>query len=137
MDVIGSQQDFSLDPAFVRAKEHRKYYGPVYFRLESEPYMTLSMAGIRRDYGVIVAQVNLKFIWDVMSQIKVGRGGYAYVVDPQGRLIAHPNTDLVLRNTDMSQLEQVRSARSAPPTERVRAAERYPGAPRADGLCSC
>ena len=127
MDVIGSQQDFSLDPAFVQAKEHRKYYGPVYFRLESEPYMTLSMAGLRRDYGVIVAQVNLKFIWDVMSQMKVGRGGYAYVVDPQGRLIAHPNTDLVLRITDMSQLEQVRSARSAPPTERVRATKDIQG----------
>ena len=45
MDVIGSQQDFSQDPGFVEAKENRKYYGPVYFRRESEPYMTLAMAG--------------------------------------------------------------------------------------------
>jgi hypothetical protein len=42
---------------------HKVYYGPVYFRRESEPYMTLSFAGTRRDTGVSIAQVNLKLIW--------------------------------------------------------------------------
>src|SRR5215213_1098454 len=36
IDVIGSRQDFSRDPSFVRARETGKYYGPVYFRVESE-----------------------------------------------------------------------------------------------------
>src|SRR6185437_8347902 len=88
-------------------------YGPVYFRRESEPYMTLSLAGTRRDTGVSIAQVNLKLIWDVVSKIKVGEHGRAYVVDSAGRLIAHPDISLVLRNTDMSQLAQVRSARAS------------------------
>ncbi|HEX8808777.1 MAG TPA: histidine kinase dimerization/phospho-acceptor domain-containing protein, partial [Xanthobacteraceae bacterium] len=88
------------------------YYGPVYFRRESEPYMTLAIAGTRRDAGVSVAEVNLKLIWDVVSQIKVGERGHAYVVDAQGRLIAHPDISLVLRNTDMSKLAQVRAARA-------------------------
>ena len=92
---------------------HKVYYGPVYFRRESEPYMTLSLAGTRRDTGVSIAQVNLKLIWDVVSKIKVGEGGRAYVVDADGRLIAHPDISLVLRNTDMSGLVQVRSARAA------------------------
>ena len=60
------------------------YYGPVYFRRESEPYMTLALAGTRRDAGVSVAEVNLKLIWDVVSQIKVGEHGQAYVVDAAG-----------------------------------------------------
>ena len=34
------------------------------------------------------------------------------MVDAAGRLIAHPDISLVLRNTDMSQLAQVRSARA-------------------------
>ena len=127
MDVVGSQQDFSQDPSFVEARENRKYYGPVYFRLESEPYMTLSVAGIRRDYGVIVAQVNLKFIWEVVSHIDVGKGGRAYLVDAQARLIAHPNIDLVLRNTDMSQLAQVQAVRSAVPAEQVQVANDIQG----------
>ena len=29
-----------------------------------------------------IAEVNLKFIWDVVSQIKVGEHGHAYVVGP-------------------------------------------------------
>ena len=113
MDVVGSGLDFSKDPKFTEAVAKKVYYGPVYFRRESEPYMTLALAGTRRDAGVSVAEVNLKLIWDVVSQIKVGERGQAYVVDAQGRLIAHPDISLVLRNTDMSRLPQVQAARNA------------------------
>ena len=112
MDVVGSGADYSNKPEFAEAVAHKVYYGPVYFRRESEPYMTLSLAGTRRDTGVSIAQVNLKLIWDVVSKIKVGEHGRAFVVGPEGRLIAHPDISLVLRNTDMSRLEQVRAARA-------------------------
>jgi signal transduction histidine kinase len=110
MDVIDSGLDLSKDPKFTEAVAHKVYYGPVYFRRESEPYMTLALAGTRKDAGVSIAEVNLKLIWDVVSQIKVGEHGHAYVVGSQGRLIAHPDISLVLRNTDMSKLPQVRMA---------------------------
>src|SRR6266849_6921870 len=45
MDVIGSLSDFSRDPIFIEAMANRIYYGPVYFVRESEPYMTLALAG--------------------------------------------------------------------------------------------
>ena len=112
MDVVASGTDFSKDAKFTEAVARKVYYGPVYFRRESEPYMTLAIAGTRRDAGVSVAEVNLKLIWDVVSQIKVGERGHAYVVDAQGRLIAHPDISLVLRNTDMSRLAQVSAARA-------------------------
>jgi GAF domain-containing protein/HAMP domain-containing protein len=110
MDVVDSGLDLSQDPKFTEAVAHKVYYGPVYFRRESEPYMTLSLAGTRKDAGVSIAEVNLKLIWDVVSQIKVGEHGHAYVVGAQGRLIAHPDISLVLRNTDMSKLAQVQAA---------------------------
>jgi signal transduction histidine kinase/DNA-binding response OmpR family regulator len=113
MDVVASKQDLSKEPKFAEAVARKVYYGPVYFRRESEPYMTLSLAGTRRDAGVSVAEVNLKLIWDVVSQIKVGNRGHAYVVDANGRLIAHPDISLVLRNTDLSRLAQVQAARAA------------------------
>jgi signal transduction histidine kinase len=113
MDVVASQADLSKEPKFAEAVAKKVYYGPVYFRRESEPYMTLALAGTRRDAGVSVAEVNLKLIWDVVSQIKVGEHGQAYVVDAQGRLIAHPDISLVLRNTDMTKLSQVKAARAA------------------------
>jgi signal transduction histidine kinase len=123
MDVVGSGIDYSNKPEFTQAVAHKVYYGPVYFRRESEPYMTLSLAGTRRDTGVSIAQVNLKLIWDVVSKIKVGEHGRAYVVDSGGRLIAHPDISLVLRNTDMSRLAQVRSARTGSSAEAVREAD--------------
>ncbi|MGA7809802.1 sensor histidine kinase [Bradyrhizobium sp.] len=110
MDVLDSGLDLSNDPKFTEAMAHKVYYGPVYFRRESEPYMTLSLAGNRKDAGVSIAEVNLKLIWDVVSQIKVGEHGHAYVVDAQGQLVAHPDISLVLRNTDMSKLPQVEAA---------------------------
>ena len=122
MDVIGSGADYSSKPEFSQAVAHKVYYGPVYFRRESEPYMTLSLTGTRRDTGVSIAQVNLKLIWDVVSKIKVGEHGRAYVVDADGRLIAHPDISLVLRNTDMSRLAQVRSAQKGSSTEDVQRA---------------
>src|SRR5690348_14289207 len=120
MDVVGSGVDYSKKPEFTQAVAHKVYYGPVYFRRESEPYMTLSLAGTRRDTGVSIAQVNLKLIWDVVSKIKVGEHGRAYVVDSRGRLIAHPDISLVLRNTDMSRLAQVRGARAGSASDAVR-----------------
>jgi signal transduction histidine kinase len=127
MDVVGSGVDYSTKPEFTQAVAHKVYYGPVYFRRESEPYMTLSLAGTRRDTGVSIAQVNLKLIWDVVSKIKVGERGRAYVVDADGRLIAHPDISLVLRNTDMSKLAQVRSARAAGSGDEVQEGEDITG----------
>src|SRR5262249_12535341 len=43
MDVMGSQADFANDPRFTVPKSGRTYYSPVYFRKESEPYMTIAL----------------------------------------------------------------------------------------------
>ncbi len=110
MDVAGSQTDFSREPEFVEAKAGKVYHGPVYFRKESEPYMTIAMAGSGQGAGVTVAQVNLKFIWDVVSQIKIGKAGHAFVLDGQGVLIAHPDISLVLQKTTFAGLDQVKAA---------------------------
>ena len=115
MDVVGSQADFSKEPRFVEARSGKTYFSPVYFRKESEPYITIAMAGRGQDAGVTVADVNLKFIWDVVSQIKIGRAGHAYVVDSGGNLIAHPDISLVLQKTNLSSLPQVRDRLAGPP----------------------
>jgi signal transduction histidine kinase len=112
MDVAGSAVDYSGDPRFRGASGGRTYFSPVYFRKESEPYMTVSMSGGGPAQGVTVAEVNLKFIWDVVSQIKIGQAGHAYVVDARGQLIAHPDISLVLKKSDLSGLEQVQAART-------------------------
>src|SRR5215831_19637357 len=135
-NVMDSGIDVSNEPKFTEAVAHKVYYGPVYFRQESEPYMTLAIAGNRKDAGVSIAEVNLKLIWDIVSQIRVGEHGRAYVVGAQGRLIAHPDISLVLRNTDMSKLTQVQAAQASAsgsantgdnPSETVQEAENIEG----------
>jgi GAF domain-containing protein len=111
MDVVGSGTDYSADPRFKEALGKKVWFGPVYFRKESEPYMTMAVAQSGRNAGVTAAEVNLKLIWDVITAIKIGKTGYAYVVDGEGRLIAHPDISRVLRNTDLSALPQVAAAR--------------------------
>jgi cache domain-containing protein/GAF domain-containing protein len=110
MDVVDSGTDLSQDPKFTEAIAHKVYFGPVYFRKESEPYMTIALAGGRKDSGVSIAEINLKLIWDLVSRIKVGQHGHAYIVSGRGRLIAHPDMGLVLRDTDMSKLAPVQAA---------------------------
>ena len=110
MDAVGTNTDLSKDPRFAEVQNKRVWYSPVYLRKESEPYMSISLARTGRQSGATAAEVNLKLIWDVVSAIKAGAKGYAYVVDRDGRLIAHPDISLVLRNTNMSKLEQVHTA---------------------------
>jgi signal transduction histidine kinase/HAMP domain-containing protein len=109
MDVAGSGADYSGDPRFREASGGRTYFGPVYFRKESEPYMSIAMPQ-SGGKGVVVAEVNLKFIWDVVSRITIGKAGHAYVVDSTGVLVAHPDISLVLQKTTMTSLPQVGAA---------------------------
>ena len=107
MDTLASGADLSQEPKFAHARANKRYFSPVYFRKESEPYLTLAIAGSGRSSGVTVAEVNLKFIWDVISRIHVGKAGAAYVVDERGLLIAHPDIGIVLRKTDLARLPHV------------------------------
>ena len=114
-NAVGSGADHSQDPGFLAAQAGAIYFGPVYFRRESEPYMTIAMPLKGPDAGIAVAEVNLKLFWGVISQIRIGRVGYAYVVDSGGILVAHPDIGLVLQKTALGALPQVRAALAASP----------------------
>src|SRR5215472_11141320 len=112
-DVAGSGKDYSQEPSFIEAKARRIWFSPVDFRKESDnPYLTLAMAQAGGNAGVTIAEVNLQLIWDVIAGMKTGQHGYAYVIDRNGRLIAHPDISLVLWDTDLSGLPQVAAARA-------------------------
>jgi cell division protein FtsL len=104
-----SGKDRSQEPPFRDAKPGKTWFGPVYLHKETEPYMTIAIRS--RDKGpVIVAEVNLKFILEFVSRIKIGDQGKAYVVDGNGVLIVDPNIGQFLRRLDMSDLPHVKAA---------------------------
>ncbi|HEV3010197.1 MAG TPA: cache domain-containing protein, partial [Burkholderiales bacterium] len=109
MSALGSNKDRSQEPVFTNARAGRTWFSPVYFRKETEPYMSIAVrAG--ESGPVTVAEVNLKFMWDVITRIRIGQKGKAYVVEGTGHLIADPDLGLVLRKTDLAGLEQVKAA---------------------------
>ena len=110
-DEVGSGIDRSQDIGFVAAMARKVHYGRVHFRHGSEPHMSIALAGERRAAGVSIAEINLKSIWDVVNEIRIGSQGIAFVIDAEGRLIAHPDISLVLRSPDLSHLPHVEAAR--------------------------
>ena len=130
MDRLNSGVDRSQEPAFRNAKRGKPWFGPVYFRKETEPYMTIALRSGGDSGPVTVADVNLKFIWDVVSRIKIGEKGKAYVVDRSGFLVADPDIGLVLRKTDLSHLAHVKAAAGPPaPDEPALASSDLAGTP--------
>ncbi len=98
---VNSGVDRSGEPAFREALRHGVYYGEVMFRRGSEPYITLARRSRAPAGGVVVATVNLTFIKELVSRLRVGIAGRAYVVTREGRLIAHPDLRFVLGKTDL------------------------------------
>ncbi len=101
LDVADSGTDFSASPEFQGARTGETWYGPVFFRNESEPHVKLAVAPREAPAEVTVAELSLRPIWEIVSRIQVGRAGYAYVIDFDGRLIAHPDISMVLQKKDL------------------------------------
>ena len=87
------------------------YIGQVYHVPRTGPFVTLAVpikftaTDIK---GVMVAEISLKTLWDSISYIKVGKSGFAFVVDLKGNLIAHPDYSKVLLGINMVHLQRVR-----------------------------
>jgi hypothetical protein len=111
-DAASTKADLSHDPKFTEAVAHKVYYGPVYLRRDTV-YMTLSVAGTRRESGVSVAELNLGLEEFVLG-LRIGEHGVAYILDAQDRVIAYPDMRaLDLFQRDFSGLAQVQAARAA------------------------
>jgi adenylate cyclase len=113
LNRIESRTDRSADPAVIGARSAQIWFSDVSYNRGSEPYLTVAVAGNRPSVGAVIAEVNLKLIWDVISAIKVGKTGFAFVLDRPGRLIAHPDISLVLRGAEEATAKPFRTIRDA------------------------
>ncbi|MEJ5309526.1 MAG: GAF domain-containing protein [Anaerolineae bacterium] len=92
-------------------KRGDRYIGSVYVdEVTSEPLVILAVPvqDIFGDFqGMLLAEVSLKFMWDLVGRLKVGEAGQAYVVDKQGNLLAIGDTSRVLRGENLRHLSLV------------------------------
>lgn len=110
LDATGATEDRAKDARVLAALRDGTHASPLYFRRESEPYMSLAVAGQTKSVGVLIAEVNLRFVSDVIARERIGENGLAYVIDSAGLLVSHPDINRVLARTDLSGLPHIADA---------------------------
>src|SRR5437867_3526506 len=85
-------------------------WGSVVTTETSEPWVTLA-APLSEPAGdaFVVGVLNLKVLWALTSDVQVGQGGRAYLVDRRGGLIAADDPSLVLKQLSFAERPFVRS----------------------------
>ncbi len=100
------------DDPFSRTKIGERYMSSVYIdNMTSEPLVLIAVPveNVFGDFeGTLIAEVNLKFMWDLVDSIKIGDSGFAYVVDREGDLIAFGDIGRVLKGDNMGYLKEVK-----------------------------
>ncbi|MBN1311075.1 MAG: HAMP domain-containing protein [Anaerolineae bacterium] len=109
-----SSQQFTAqinDALLVQTQQGERYISSVYIDdRTSEPMvaMAVPVTDALGDFqGTLVAEVNLKFMWILMDQLRVGETGWAYVVDKNGDLIAYRDASRVLKGENLSGVQAV------------------------------
>jgi signal transduction histidine kinase len=111
--VTGSGIDYSGNPRFTAARGQPIWLSPVYFD-GLDPFMSIAMPHSGRDAGSTVAEISLKFVASFIDPTQIGKDNDAYVVGPDGRLLAHSNPDIRL-GSNFADLPQVRAATQKEP----------------------
>jgi HAMP domain-containing protein len=111
--VSGNDEwDDPLPAILEQAKKGKSYFGRVYFTDGSGPVMTIAVP-IERVAGEIIgilhAEVDLKYVGQVITSVRVGKAGYAYLVTGGGELIAHPDLSMVLQKRRLLETEQLKA----------------------------
>jgi signal transduction histidine kinase len=104
--------DQSQSAKFNKAIKGEDYISPVYTSDRFQPYVTLAIplwGGSQSVAGVMAAEADLSFLWEVIGKIQYGTAGYAYLVDAHGNLIAHKDAALVLKGMDLRHVDGVKN----------------------------
>ena len=86
---------------FKLAKQGKYNFGSVSFsKATGKPVVQLAgpILSVQNEVvGVLAIIVKVDYLIDAVTKVKVGETGYAYMVDKNGIIIAHPNRDLILK----------------------------------------
>ena len=97
-EVMTSESVTARPSVDLVAKGADVIWGPVVTNDTSEPWVTLA-APLSSPAGqtFVVGLLNLKVLWSLTSELQLGQGGRAYIVDGRGGLIAADDASLVLK----------------------------------------
>jgi signal transduction histidine kinase len=114
---IGSNSDLSRNPAFLGVKAGRgeSWFGPPFFE-NDVPYTTIAIPNGGRNAGVMVVQVDLRFLSSMVNGVQAGAEAAILVVSNLGQLIARSDSPSAALSSsaanigqDLSKLPQVKA----------------------------
>ncbi|WP_316173293.1 MULTISPECIES: adenylate/guanylate cyclase domain-containing protein [unclassified Bradyrhizobium] len=102
---FASGNDLSRDLRFTDTVTHGSNFSAVTFK-GAQPMMSISVAHSGFNAGVTVADIDLDFLEDFMTEAQIGKVGTAYVIDPRGQVLASSARGPAV-GQDLSELPQV------------------------------
>ncbi|MCB9175901.1 MAG: sensor histidine kinase [Caldilineae bacterium] len=110
--VLAEQFTIAEASWFREAAAGRRYLSAVQQGATPVPSLLLALPAL--DGGVVVARLRSETLWDAVDAFRFGEGGRAYVVDREGRLLAHSDPDRVLASFSLEGRPELAALRSAP-----------------------
>jgi signal transduction histidine kinase len=103
--VVESNLDYSGDARFKEGKGNLVWWSPIYFDGRN-PFVAVAFAHSGQTGGSTIADINLKFLGDLINPGEINGDTHVYVVDARGRLLADSDASRLL-GTDLTSLPQV------------------------------
>jgi two-component system sensor kinase FixL len=85
---------------FLQASAGETYLGDIQVSPAGDPYLIMAVPGA--DGAVVAGRLRMSVLWGVVAAIRFGRTGQAYVVNQEGRIVAHTNPEVVLEKTSLA-----------------------------------
>ena len=103
--AVGSNTSYARDLTFTETVARGVTFAPAYFR-GPYPFMSIAVSHSGYNAGVTVAEIDLRFLSDFLSDAQVGKTASAYVIDPKGKVLASSSKGPEVAK-DVSALPQV------------------------------
>ena len=106
----GLKWDYPKD-ALEGIKRRKTYVSNVKILDNHIPYLTMAVPikKMGKIVGVLIADVNLRGMWEIVDNIRLDKTGRAFLVSNGGTLIAHQDKKKVLRNENLKGQKDVQS----------------------------
>jgi len=105
--VGGAVKPFATQPWLPSVEVGGVYVGPVDYQEYGVPFVNIAVPVTNAEgdfWATLVAKVDLTVLWNNLAALRIGDTGYAYIVDETGKLFIHPNLQLALQDTFLSDL---------------------------------
>jgi PAS domain S-box-containing protein len=100
--VLANLFTIPLSQWFLHTRAGARFYGSVQISSTDEPYLVMAVPA--PDGGAVAARLHIEILWEVVANMHFGETGQAYVINKDGRIIAHTDRKVVLDNTSVGAL---------------------------------